>query len=285
MSASRGLRLACFGLLACALAVLAALVKPAAAGSAAAQVPASKVAGVETTHLYINGFRAVGRKVVGRGTAIASFRDSAGHKTVRRRHFRITVRTARVQHQQAGATCQILFLQLGELDLTLAGLHAVLHAADPTQPVELRLSADDAGGILGKLFCQLANASGVLGTAQKAQLAATQMNRHLRATTIMRVKAIIYAPNNASGHAGMQAYSPQGTLQAQDECQVLHLILGPLHLELLGLVADLNKIVLDLTAVPRAPLGNIFCQLVTPPTPPPPPPPPPAPLAPAYARE
>ena len=270
MSTSRGLRLArlaCFGLLMCALAVFAALVKPAAADSAAAQVPASKVAGVVTTRLYINGFRAVGRKVVGRGTAIESFTNSVGRKTVRRKHFRIAIGT-RVQTQQAGTTCPILFLQLGELDLTLAGLHAVLHAADPTQPVELRLSADDAGGILGKLFCQLANASGVLGTAQKAQLAATQMNRHLRATTIMRVKAIIYAPNNASGHAGMQAYSPQGTLQAQDECQVLHLILGPLHLELLGLVADLNKIVLDLTAVPGTLLGNIFCQLVTPPPPP-----------------
>jgi hypothetical protein len=183
-----------------------------------------------------------------------------------------------MQQQQEGATCQILFLQLGELDLTLAGLHAVLHAADPTQPVELRLSADDAGGILGKLFCQLANASGVLATPQKATLAARQMNKRLRATTIMRVKAIIYAPANASGHAGagMQAYSPQG--QTVEECSVLHLVLGPLHLELLGLVADLNKIVLDLTAVPGTLLGNVFCQLVTPPSPPPPPPP-----APTYA--
>jgi hypothetical protein len=269
--------LACVGLLTCALAVFAALIKPAPADSAAAQVPTSRVAGVETTHLYINGFRAVGRKVVGRGTAIATFTNSVGRRTVRRKHFRIAIGT-RVQTQQVGTTCPILFLQLGELDLTLAGLHAVLHAADPTQPVELRLSADDTGGILGKLFCQLANASGVLATPQKAQLAATQMNRHLRATTIMRVKAIIYAPNNASGNAGMQVYSPQGTLQTQDECQVLHLILGPLHLELLGLVADLNKIVLDLTAIPGTLLGNVFCQLVTPPSPPPPPP------APAYAR-
>jgi hypothetical protein len=268
MSASKGVRLACFALVACALAVFAALAKPAAAGSAAAQVPASKVAGVETTRMYINGFRAVGRKVVGRGTVIATFKDSAGHKTVRRRHFNVSIRTARVQQQQAGTTCQVLFLQLGELDLTLAGLHAVLHAADPTQPVELRLSADDAGGILGKLFCQLANASGVLGTAQKAQTAAKQMNRHLRATTIMRVKAIIYAPS-ASGSAGMQAYSPQGAFQATDECSVLHLVLGPLHLELLGLVADLNKIILDLTAIPGTLLGNVFCQLVTPPPPPP----------------
>jgi hypothetical protein len=271
MRTSKAVRLACSVMLVSVLAALAALVSSASAGSAAApvstQVPVSKVAGVETTRMYINGFRAVGRKVVGRGTAIATFKNAAGHKTKRTRHFNITIRTARVQQQQAGQICQVLFLQLGELDLTLAGLHAVLHAADPTQPVELRLSADDAGGILGRLFCQLANASGVLGTSQKATLAAKQMNKHLRAATIMRVKAIIYAPSS-SGNAGMQAYSPQGTFQATDECSVLHLILGPLHLELLGLVADLNKIVLDLTAIPGTLLGNVFCQLVTPPPPP-----------------
>jgi len=213
MRTSKAVRLACSVMLVSVLAALAALVSSASAGSAAApvstQVPVSKVAGVETTRMYINGFRAVGRKVVGRGTAIATFKNAAGHKTKRTRHFNITIRTARVQPQQEGAICQVLFLQLGELDLTLAGLHAVLHAADPTQPVELRLSADDAGGILGRLFCQLANASGVLGTSQKATLAAKQMNKHLRAATIMRVKAIIYAPSS-SGNAGMQAYSPQG---------------------------------------------------------------------------
>jgi hypothetical protein len=48
---------------------------------------------------------------------------------------------------------------------------------------------------------------------------------------------------------------------------VLHLVLGPLHLNLLGLIADLNKVDLDLTAVPGTLLGNIFCQLTPPPTP------------------
>jgi hypothetical protein len=269
----RAVRTAFFAPFVVSLTVLAALVSPGSAGSAgvptAAQAPVSKVAGVETTRLYINRFRAVGRKVVGRGTEIATFTDATGVKTVKRKHFAVWLRTARVQTQQAGQTCNILFLELGDLDLTLAGLHAVLHAADPTQPVQLRLSADPAGGILGKLFCQLANASGTLGTAQKAKLAARQMNRHLRAVQIMRVKAVIYAPN-ASGQAGpaMQGYSPNGAFQAQDECAVLHLVLGPLHLELLGLVADLNQIVLDLTAVPGTLLGNIFCQLVTPPPPP-----------------
>src|SRR5919201_5654741 len=250
MASSRALRLGCLAVLACTVAALAALVSPGSAGSAAQQFVSpqavtSKVAGIATTRMYIDGFRAVGRRVVGRGTIIATFKDPAGAKSVKRRHFRVTIKMWHAQQQET--VCSILFLQLGELDLTLAGLHAVLHADDPTKPVKLRLSADDTGGILGKLFCQLAQASGTLGTAHKAKLAARQMNRHLKHTAIMRVKAIIYAPNQGSpGNGGMNAYSPQGAFQATDECAVLHLILGPLHLELLGLVADLNKIVLDL---------------------------------------
>jgi hypothetical protein len=47
-------------------------------------------------------------------------------------------------------------------------------------------------------------------------------------------------------------------------CQVLNLVLGPLHLDLLGLVVDLNQVHLVITAV-QAPgnlLGNLLCALV-----------------------
>lgn len=46
-------------------------------------------------------------------------------------------------------------------------------------------------------------------------------------------------------------------------CDVLHLTLGPLHLNLLGLVVDLNQIKLDITAQ-RGPgnlLGNLLCAV------------------------
>lgn len=44
-------------------------------------------------------------------------------------------------------------------------------------------------------------------------------------------------------------------------CSVLDLDLGPLHLDLLGLVVDLNAIHLDVTAVPGSGnlLGNLLC--------------------------
>jgi hypothetical protein len=46
-------------------------------------------------------------------------------------------------------------------------------------------------------------------------------------------------------------------------CQILHLELGPLDLNLLGLQIDLSQIVLDITAEPGAGnlLGNLLCSI------------------------
>jgi len=50
---------------------------------------------------------------------------------------------------------------------------------------------------------------------------------------------------------------------AQAVCDILHLVLGPLHLDLLGLVIDLNQVVLDITAESGAGnlLGNLLCAI------------------------
>ena len=60
-------------------------------------------------------------------------------------------------------------------------------------------------------------------------------------------------------------------LQATATCDILHLELGPLDLDLLGLVVHLDKIVLDITAEqgPGNLLGNLLCAvagLLDPPT-------------------
>ena len=44
-------------------------------------------------------------------------------------------------------------------------------------------------------------------------------------------------------------------------CPILSLDLGPLHLDVLGLVIDLNEVVLDITAVPGALLGDLLCAV------------------------
>lgn len=49
----------------------------------------------------------------------------------------------------------------------------------------------------------------------------------------------------------------------QASCDILHLELGPLDLDLLGLVVHLNRIVLDISAQPGAGnlLGNLLCAI------------------------
>jgi hypothetical protein len=51
--------------------------------------------------------------------------------------------------------------------------------------------------------------------------------------------------------------------QATASCTILDLVLGPLHLDLLGLVVDLNQVHLTITAVPGAGnlLGNLLCAV------------------------
>ena len=58
-----------------------------------------------------------------------------------------------------------------------------------------------------------------------------------------------------------QASGGIGTTQV---CDILHLVLGPLHLDLLGLVIDLNQVELDIVAQPGPGklLGNLLCAIV-----------------------
>jgi hypothetical protein len=46
-------------------------------------------------------------------------------------------------------------------------------------------------------------------------------------------------------------------------CDILNLVLGPLHLDLLGLVVDLNQVILNITGQTGAGnlLGNLLCAL------------------------
>jgi hypothetical protein len=49
----------------------------------------------------------------------------------------------------------------------------------------------------------------------------------------------------------------------QATCEILNLELGPIHLDLLGLVVDLNEVVLNITAEPGPGnlLGNLLCAV------------------------
>ncbi|HET8647508.1 MAG TPA: ABC transporter substrate-binding protein, partial [Vicinamibacteria bacterium] len=55
-----------------------------------------------------------------------------------------------------------------------------------------------------------------------------------------------------------------GVQRGGGDCEILHLELGPLDLDLLGLVVHLDRVVLDIRAEPGAGnlLGNLLCAIV-----------------------
>jgi hypothetical protein len=56
---------------------------------------------------------------------------------------------------------------------------------------------------------------------------------------------------------------PVDLLQTTGSCTILHLVLGPLDLNLLGLMVHLDRVVLDITAQsgPGNLLGNLLCNI------------------------
>lgn len=76
-------------------------------------------------------------------------------RRVRMFHFRAAVTPQ--TRQAPAATCPVLNLTLGPLNLYLLGLAVDLYGATPKDPVVVTIVADPNGGALGKLFCQLAS--------------------------------------------------------------------------------------------------------------------------------
>jgi hypothetical protein len=55
--------------------------------------------------------------------------------------------------------------------------------------------------------------------------------------------------------------SSSSAAHAATVCNVLHLVLGPLNLDLLGLVVTLNEVDLNITAVTGSLLGDLLCDV------------------------
>src|SRR4051794_6805179 len=186
--------LACLALLSCLIAAAAAL----AAGSQAAPTAqsasaASRVYGTVETSMVINRFTTAGTRVVGHATATSTQRDAAGRLTATKTEaVNLTLR----QTQATPGPCQVLFLELDELDLQLLGLRVHLRSATAGEPVRLTLSADSTHGVLGKLFCDLSQAA--ISTQTKAKTAAKTLNRSMTNTQVFHATATIYAPAKAA---------------------------------------------------------------------------------------
>ena len=91
------------------------------------------------------------------------------------------------------------------------------------------------------------------------------VNGVLKATGVLK-GTLTDANGNSLGTVNQtvtDSVNTSATANAPAGCQVLNLVLGPLNLNLLGLVVTLNQVHLNITAVPGAGnlLGNLLCAV------------------------
>ncbi len=206
---------------------LVALVPTAA--NAASSPPHSAGAAKLNVGVDVLKFSARGRQVTARGLVTARLTDSSGQSTTIHQTIALSAKT--------GGSCRVLHLFLDQLDLKLLGLNAHLDR------VTLDITGNRRGGVLGSLFCRLAKGASNRNETVRALNAGLRHRQHA-----LRFNADI---------------SPQAKSAATGPtCQVLNLIVGPLNLQLLGLIVDLDKVTLNVNATRgQGKLGDLFCQL------------------------
>jgi hypothetical protein len=218
-------------LAAAAVAVLALALLPAGASADSSATPSADGARL-TINVSVNRFDGGARTAAAQGTVTATLTDLTGATTRIRQPVRLT--------QVRGGGCKILTLVLEELDLRLLGLNVHL------DKVDLRVTGRRSGGVLGVLFCRLASSA----SASERAAATRALNARLAKRPLRPFRVTVPLTPKAT------------TSQAQTTCQVLNLVLGPLDLDLLGLIVQLNKVKLDITATRGGGvLGDLFCEL------------------------
>jgi hypothetical protein len=232
-----------------------ALVAPAAAEARAKA--SARDDGKVTVDVQIKRFAVQGRKIVARGV-LTSRVEGAGEAQAARKRVTFAVAAQR-------GRCHVLTLNLDDLQLDLLGLRVDL------SEVNLLLYAvprGDGSGVLGRLFCSLSRSTIRLGRGASA--AAVDRERAVARKIVRslntRVKDKPMRAFRATAH--LSAEEDASAAQAAPSCRVLNLILGPLDLNLLGLVVELygpNRrapVTLTITSFPgQGVLGDLFCSL------------------------
>jgi hypothetical protein len=202
---------------------------------------AGKQAGSVQVKLDVQKFVRHGRRLVAKGTAIATYRSQTGARTVARAPFTARVSIWAPAKTAPSAPCPVLTLQIDQISLDLLGLHV------DVSKLILTVTANKDGGALGKLFCSLS----------EAQLTSS--------ATASKLTSAAHSGGLATKGVGFGV--PTRSLQAigPGPCSIVDLLLGPLHLDLLGLVVDLNQVHLQITAAPDGGiLGSLLCSLTNP---------------------
>ena len=231
-------------------ATTAQAVRPTAASGTTQQV------GNVTVRLTVNRFVKRGSRLYAVGTAISQFKPTAAAptyptKTVTRAFTAPVKKLKRIQSAQR--ICPVLDLTLGPLDLNLLGLMVHL------DQVHLTITADSNGGLLGSLLCSLSgHGSSGLASTKAAKTLTKAATRSGLSTRGVRLGVPLYQTTSSSGATTLST-SVKSPLAI---CSILDLTLGPLDLNLLGLMVHLDQVHLTITADSNGGiLGQLLCGL------------------------
>jgi hypothetical protein len=203
-----------------------------------ASTPAA-VAGKVNVRYVVKRFVRRGNRLYAYGTAIARYKPASGSAKIARHAFRAPV-AVRASRFSAQTICPVLELTIGQVDLNLLG--AMIHL----DKVHLVITADSEGGILGRLLCSLSKSGKLQGQTSQLNFAA---QRSGLATNGIGITASV-------GQTGSSAAAPSTI------CPVLDLTLGPVDLNLLGLMVHLDTVHLTITADSEGGiLGSLLCSL------------------------
>ena len=212
--------------------------------------------GAVTVRLQVKKFVRRAGRLYAIGTAISKFAPTAAKaadlpSTTTRKAF--TARVLKIRKFQAAQRiCPVLDLTLGPLDLNLLGLMVHLDR------VHLTITADSRGGILGQLLCGLAG-SGRLTPHQIVLTFTRAAQQSGLATKGVNFGVSLYQTTSSDGTTTLSTSSRLSPLAI---CPVLDLTLGPLDLNLLGLMVHLDTVHLVITADSEGGiLGQLLCGL------------------------
>ena len=250
MSFKRFIWLAAFAATA-VLAVGAASASSASSPAAAQPLGASASAGKVGVKYKVNRFVRRGNRLYAYGTTTARYISTSGKVTTAKPHaFKaaVTVKSRRLAAKDP-TTCPVLDLVLGPLDVNLLG--AMIHL----DQVHLTITAESDGGLLGSLLCNLSKQGKLTAQTQKLNWAVKKSGLSTGGA------GLTVSLGDASSSGGGNSTGPNAVAPAAI-CDVLDLTLGPIHLDLLGLVVDTNTIHLTITADSEGGiLGSLLCSL------------------------
>jgi hypothetical protein len=211
-----------------------------------------------TVDVTAQHFSVQGNKVVAEGPVVATVERPDGSTETVTQNVDLKVSPTN--------KCQVLDLHLAELYVNLLGLEV------RTSDINVKITGE-SDQALGKLFCSLSKGL-KLDKKALAKRTARSLNKALadRPLPILSLTSKLRepdqpAPSGRAARSGGRAVPPP----APGSCEVLDLLLGPLHLDLLGLVVDLygpttqDPVEVLVTADPNGGvLGSTFCQYAGP---------------------